>query len=40
MQIIESIEYNLHVHDMHQEYGFEMYLKIPPLRVRRGMTLI
>lgn len=40
MQGIESIEYSLHVHDRHQEHGFEMYLKIPPARVRKGMTLI
>lgn len=40
MQVIESIEYNLHGHDMHQEHSFAMYLKIPPVRVRRRMNLI
>lgn len=40
MQVIESTEYNLHMHDMHQENGSEIYLTIPPVTVRRGMTLI
>lgn len=29
-----------HVHDMHQEHSLETYLKIPPLRVRKQMSLI